>query len=107
MQSMKEMLAQKLKNQKLDNSSNQNDELQTTPQPPPPKKVTDVFAAQAEESSIDRSVKFIPLDLIDVEEQIRKNFDPQRIEDLALDFSSSPTKQPAQPITVWKKPDGR
>jgi hypothetical protein len=107
MPSMKEMLAQKLKNQKLDNSSNQNDELQTTPPPPPPKKTTDVFAAQAEESSIDRSVKFIPLDLIDVEEQIRKNFDPQRIEDLALDFSSSPTKQPAQPITVWKKPDGR
>lgn len=79
----------------------------TSPPPPPPKKATDVFAAQAENAALDKSVKFIQLDLIDVEEQIRKKFDLEYIEDLAVDFASSPEKQPEQPITVWAKPDGR
>ena len=60
-----------------------------------------------QQANSDTSVILIDLDLIDVEAQIRQEFDQGYIEDLASDFAANPTRQPNQPVTVWKREGGR
>ena len=76
---------------------------------PPPRTATaaDIMRKQMESASIDQSVRFIDLDLIDVEAQVREEFDMDYIMDLATDFALSPSKQPDQPITVFSRANGR
>lgn len=56
---------------------------------------------------IDTSVRLIDLDLIDIETQIRSTFDENHVADLALDFISSGLMQPKQPVTVYRRDNGR
>lgn len=55
----------------------------------------------------DSSVIMAPLDQIDVEEQLRDKFDPEHIRNLAHDFAASERKQPDNPITLWRRKNGR
>jgi hypothetical protein len=81
---------------------------------PPPREAssqtpTVMMKEQIAAAGIDTSVQFIDLDLIDTEEtgQVRSFFDPERIMDLAIEFSESREKQPDHPITLFQKSDGR
>lgn len=72
-----------------------------------PASSADVLTAQADAARVDKSVLFIDLELIDVEAQVREDFNQDYIEDLATDFALAATHQPNQPITVWKRANGR
>lgn len=76
---------------------------------PPPRTTTaaEVMRNQMNAASIDTSVRFVDLDLIDVEEQVRDDFDEEYIKDLACDFAISPTLQPNKPITLFERGNGR
>lgn len=86
-------------------------ESELTPPPPPAPSsnisVAEQQKAERENASFDGSVKLIDLDLIDVNEQVRTNFDEEFILDLAADIAADPTKQPNNPITVWTLDNGR
>jgi hypothetical protein len=64
------------------------------------KSVSDFIGADAAGFD-DKTSKLIPLELIDVYDQVRKTFDQDYIEDLAVDFRNSESKQPMKPITVY------
>jgi len=66
-----------------------------------------ILTDQHEAARVDQSVQLIDLDLIDVEDQVRKDFDIGYIEDLAVDIATSENKQPNQPVTLWKRDNGR
>lgn len=72
-----------------------------------PASSADVLQEQSQAARVDQSVQYINLELIDVEAQVREEFDQDYIEDLATDFAISPTKQPDQPVTVWARNNGR
>lgn len=76
---------------------------------PPPKTLTaaDVLRQQQQAANADTSVLFIDIELIDVESQIRTEFDEDYCTDLALDFVHSGAYQPKQPITVFRRGNGR
>lgn len=81
--------------------------LQKTGEHPAAKPSSATGVLSSQHSNIDTSVKLIDIALIDVEEQVRKNFSDEYIRDLAEDFSKSETYQPNKPITVWERGNGR
>lgn len=68
---------------------------------------TDISLDETRDANTDPSVVLLDMDLIDIEEQVRREFDQDFIEDLACDFALSPNNQPNQPVTVWTRPNGR
>ena len=116
-------LAERMAVRKTAKKEKQNPSVKTAPDTSPDKKAsskikkatppprtessTDIIRRQQSEANVDRSVRYIDLDLIDTEKQVRGNFDEEYIMDLAIDFAESEEKQPNNPITVFEKEDGR
>lgn len=97
------------KRQELLSSNASSESIASDTQAPPPKTITaaDVMRNQMSAASIDTSVRFIDLDLIDVEEQVREDFDDAYILDLACEFALDPTHQPQNPVTLFERENGR
>jgi ParB-like chromosome segregation protein Spo0J len=68
---------------------------------------SEILRSQTADSNVDQSVQMVEVDLIDVEAQVRRRFNQEYIEDLATDFALDENNQPNQPITVWKRDNGR
>lgn len=73
---------------------------------PPPRSESSstLLRQQLVAANQDKSVQYIDIDLIDVEDQVRKSFDQEHIEDLAIDFAANTSSpyQPDQPISVYR-----
>ena len=107
-QSLAEKMAQTLKGKPADTPQSTDKAGLATPSASGSAQVTSAINILAgQQANTDTSVILIDLDLIDVEAQIRQEFDQNYIEDLASDFAANPTKQPNQPVTVWKREGGR
>lgn len=74
-------------------------------QPSPSAGIADVMRQESEDSRLDKSVRFLPLDAIRIEKQIRA-VDYDMVDDYARTIRESKTKQPINPITVYQDPDG-
>ena len=79
---------------------------------PPPRRTEssgELLRQQMNAANIDQSVRYVDIELIDIEEQVRTSFDLEYIQDLAIDFTLNDTHpfQPKSPITLFERPNGR
>ena len=107
-----EKLAQRKKDREAiaaDANANKDPANRATPPPRTAESSNSLLRQQMEAANIDQSVRYIDIDLLDIEEQVRNKFDEEYIQDLAIDFALNETHpyQPKNPITVYERPNGR
>jgi hypothetical protein len=67
------------------------------------KKITPVELQRSDPLVEEQTLIYVPLIDINVENQVRKQFDEEYISDLACDFLQAKDKQPTSPISLWLK----
>ncbi|MDX1694891.1 MAG: hypothetical protein R3208_14085 [Ketobacteraceae bacterium] len=99
----------KAKEQSAIDDSNNADVSRATPPPRKTESSGALLRQQMNAANIDQSVRYVDIELIDIEEQVRTSFDLDYIQDLAIDFTLNEAHpfQPKSPITLYERPNGR
>ena len=79
---------------------------------PPPRQTESsgsLLRQQMEAAAIDQTVRYIDIERIDIEAQVRTDFDEEYIQDLAIDFALNEAHpyQPKNPVTIYERANGR